>query len=128
MKIKSILIQALIFLKDFLNKVSEFLKELFVKFKKSILRFKKQIIRRKNRIKSNISKKRNKIKKRIKKINFKPILNFVIFVFSYGFLINYVLTVLMDFKISFFTIPAWGIVCYFIREEFPGIIKKIIRR
>ena len=125
MEIKSILIQALIFLKEFLNNILDFQKELYIKITKSVARLKKQIKRRRNAIKKKFLNKTIKIKLMLGKIKYVPLLHFFLFVFSYGLLINYVIKILLNFKFTIFTVPAWGIFYYFIREELVGIIRKI---
>jgi len=96
--------------------------------KKIVAQIRKSIRNRKSKIQRGISKTRKNLNARKKKLDMTAIKNFIIFTFSYGFLINYVLRILLEFKMSIFTIPAWGIFYYFIREELVDIIKKIIRR
>lgn len=44
----------------------------------------------------------------------------------YGFILNYALHILQSFPLSIQTVLAWGIVYYFVKEEFTEIIVMII--
>lgn len=59
---------------------------------------------------------------------FKKIIKFILTVFGYGFLINYALWAIWGIKFNLFTLPAYGIVYYFISEEFISFIRLIFHR
>lgn len=44
------------------------------------------------------------------------------YVFVYGFLLNYTLHILLSFPLTYYTIPAWGIAYYFVKEELTEFI------
>lgn len=45
----------------------------------------------------------------------------------YGFILNYALHILQSYPLTVQTVPAWGIVYYFVKEESTEIIAKLIR-
>lgn len=51
---------------------------------------------------------------------------YMAYVFIYGLLLNYTLYILLSFPLTYYTIPAWGIAYYFIKEDIPEIFIKII--
>ncbi len=54
--------------------------------------------------------------------------NFLLYVLIYGAMINYALTIILSVPIDYYTFPAWGILFYLIKEEFPEIVKKCKRK
>lgn len=47
------------------------------------------------------------------------------YVFIYGFILNYTLSVLLSFPLNYNTVPAWGIAYYFLKEETTQYIHEI---
>jgi len=42
---------------------------------------------------------------------------YLAYVFAYGLLLNYTLNILLSFPMTYYTVPAWGIAYYFLKEE-----------
>lgn len=42
---------------------------------------------------------------------------YAVYVFIYGLLLNYTLHILLSFPLTYYTVPAWGIAYYFLKEE-----------
>lgn len=97
-----------------------------MKEKNLLIQAKKSIVSYKNRISSKISTAFISFKKFMSRESIKSGFEFLYFIAVYGFLINFALIVLLKYKFSLFTIFAWGIVYYFIREELVRIIRRII--
>jgi len=57
--------------------------------------------------------------------NVKALVEFIILVICYGFIINYACAVIFGVELSLVTFPAWGIAYYIIKEELPELIKEI---
>ena len=47
---------------------------------------------------------------------------YAVYVFIYGALLNYTLNVLLSFPLTYYTVPAWGIAYYFLKEELTEFI------
>jgi hypothetical protein len=54
--------------------------------------------------------------------------NFFLIVFGYGILINYTLLVIIDTPFTWYSFPAFGIIYYFIMEEFVVFFRKLKAR
>ena len=50
---------------------------------------------------------------------------FVLYTILYGFLLNYALHILLSFPFNRWTVPAWGIVYYLVREEVVDMLVTI---
>lgn len=48
-----------------------------------------------------------------------------VYVFIYGFLLNYTLYILLSSPLTIYTVPAWGIAYYFMKEEFTEFVLTI---
>jgi hypothetical protein len=53
------------------------------------------------------------------------IIDFVLIVFGYGALINYTLLIIANIPFVWYGFPAFGIVYYFIMEEFVVFFRKL---
>ena len=69
-----------------------------------------------------------KIIKEDKSEKIRSVKNFLLMILGYGLLVNYPLHFLLGMKFSFFTFPAWGIVYYFIKDEFVEWIRGLIAK
>ena len=54
---------------------------------------------------------------------FKKVMKFLATILGYGFLINYSLWAIWGIEFNLFTLPAYGIVFYFISEEFISLVR-----
>lgn len=110
------------------NSISKFLKKVDFAKKKEILIFYKNTIFKK--VSDFLNKEKVKIKAVVKLISesdsYPKVKDFLLFVFGYGLIINYALHFIFGIKFSILTLPAWGIMYYFIREEFIDIKRKLV--
>lgn len=107
------------------------------KYRKKIKKYKENRENRgkiKKEIKIKRKQKINKIKDKFKKFfenNKKKVIevrDFFSFIFFYGILINYMLWGIWNVEFSIFRFLSYGILIYFIREEFVMFIRRIIAR
>lgn len=56
---------------------------------------------------------------------FKYLKPYAAYVFIYGFILNYTLSVLLSFPLNYHTVPAWGIAYYFLKEETTEYIHEV---
>jgi len=68
-------------------------------------------------------KKKEEYQERINNIK-----KFLLIVVGYGLIINYPLYIIFSLDFNLFTFPAWGIVYYFISDEFPEWFRRVIGR
>lgn len=64
----------------------------------------------------------------LKKEKVVSIKDFIIIIVGYGFLINYTLWALFDVSFHYFKFFGWGILYYFVTQEFVRWIRRIIAR
>lgn len=97
----------------------------------------KEVVTEKVTTVSTLKKYSNKLKNYHKKIKKKHkeritlIKKFFLIIFGYGLIINYSLYLLfpsMGIKFNLLTIPAWGIIYYFISDEFVEWFRRLIKR
>ena len=67
-----------------------------------------------------------KIKNNAEKI--KAVKNFIYLIIGYGILINYMLLVVFNIPFKWYGFPAFGILYYFIMEEFVTFFRKLKAR
>ena len=53
---------------------------------------------------------------------------FLLMVIGYGLVINYPLFIILNLRFNIFTVPAWGITYYFIKEEFVEWFRRLVGR
>lgn len=92
----------------------------------------------KDYISENIKKSKNKIKNIKNKIKdyittnysdeIDAVKKFLIKIFGYGLIINYSLHFLLGTNFNLFTLFAWGIVYYFIEDEFVTLFRRLIAK
>jgi hypothetical protein len=92
-----------------LSKFKEFTKLKYSNYKKSFSKFYKSFI--------------EKYKDKLSSLK-----QFLLIIIGYGLIINLPLTFLLGFRFTFFTMISWGIVYYFINDEFVGFIRRLIAK
>lgn len=108
------------------KKYRNFIKNLIKKGKS----YKDWSIEKKDSSKSKLNNLHKKIKQSLgeNKKKIFEILNFIVYIFSYGLIINYMLWGIFQIDFSIWRFPAYGILTYLVRDEFIMWIRKIISR
>ena len=102
------------------NKLTLWINSLLVDIKLVINKFVKDIFNVFKKAFNFITNKENTVLSAIK--------NFILFIFGFGLIINYMLHFLIGIKFTLYTFPAWGILFYFIKEELLEWIRRLIAK
>ena len=122
-------------MKEYVSSIIKYIKSTYLKYKKKINikinDYKNKINTKKNLIKLFIDFYLNKIepKEEFKYLNLFTILKRFLNTFFesaiYGFMINFTLFFLLEFKFNFGTMFSYGIIMYFIKVELVNFINRI---
>jgi len=76
-------------------------------------------------MKINLKQLKTDFLEHIKSDKFKEIKGFLLIILGYGVLINYSLLIIFNVPFKWYGFPAFGIVYYFIMEEFTAWFRKL---